>query len=153
EDRTMSHDLGPNYELIQAPGSKPIKAWLKGVHLDWNAREQLLNMAQLPIVYSHIAVMPDAHAGKGSTVGSVIPTVRAIIPAAVGVDLGCGMMAVKTSMQASDLPDNLKPMRDAIEKAVPVGRAGHGELKGDHPARKPVELAWRQLQSGWYQIL
>jgi tRNA-splicing ligase RtcB (3'-phosphate/5'-hydroxy nucleic acid ligase) len=69
------------------------------------------------------------------------------------VDLGCGMMAVKTSMTAAQLPDDLKPIRDAIEKAVPVGRAGHGDLKGDHPARKPVENAWKKLSPGWYKIL
>lgn len=141
-----------NYEIIES-GHKPIKAWLRGISLDVLAREQLLNLSQLPFVHPHIAVMPDAHAGKGSTIGSVIPTVSAIIPAAVGVDLGCGMMAVKTSLTANQLPDDLKPIRDAIEKAVPVGRAGHGDLKGDHPARKPVESAWKKLAPGWYKIL
>lgn len=86
------------------------------------ARQQLLNTAQMPFIYPHLAVMPDVHLGKGSTIGSVIPTRGAIIPAAVGVDLGCGMMAVRTSLTASDLPDNLRNIRRAIEKAVPHGR-------------------------------
>ncbi|MFX4486003.1 RtcB family protein, partial [Acinetobacter baumannii] len=72
-------------------------------------------------IYKHIAVMPDAHSGRGSTIGSVIPTLGAIIPAAVGVDLGCGMMAVRTTLNARELPDNLRPIRDAIENAIPVG--------------------------------
>ena len=77
-------------------------------------RRQLINAARLPIVFKHIAAMPDVHFGIGATVGSVIPTLRAIIPAAVGVDIGCGMMACKTTLTAEDLPDNLAPLRSAI---------------------------------------
>ncbi len=77
----------------------------------------------MPFIYRHLAVMPDVHVGKGSTIGSVIPTKGAIIPAAVGVDIGCGMMAVRTSLMASDLPDNLSGIRSAIEHAVPHGRS------------------------------
>lgn len=140
------------YELIETSG-KPIKAWLRGVSLDISAREQLINLSHLPFVQPHVAVMPDAHAGKGSTIGSVIPTVSAIIPAAVGVDLGCGMMAVKTSLKAEQLPDDLHPIRIAIERAVPVGFAGWNQLKADHPAKKPVEDAWSKLLPGWQEIL
>lgn len=86
-----------------------------------SARAQLENLSRLDIVHGHIAAMPDVHAGIGATVGSVIPTKSAIIPAAVGVDIGCGMSAVRTSLTASDLPDNLRRLRSAIEKAVPVG--------------------------------
>lgn len=146
----MSNEV--NYEIIESSG-KPIKAWLRGIALEFSARQQLINLSQLPFVQPHVAVMPDAHCGKGSTIGSVIPTVNAIIPAAVGVDLGCGMMAVKTSLMAHQLPDDLRPMRDAIEKAVPVGRAGWHELKGDHPAKKPVDTAWKKLKVGWTEIL
>lgn len=85
------------------------------------ARKQLANAAKLPIVFKHIAAMPDVHVGIGATVGSVIPTLKAIIPAAVGVDIGCGMMACKTTLRADDLPDNLGPLRAAIEQAVPHG--------------------------------
>lgn len=104
----------------------PIKAWVDGVQVEIEAKKQLFNMAQMPFIHSHIAVMPDVHWGMGSTVGSVIPTKRAIIPAAVGVDIGCGMMAVKTSLTANDLPDNLHAIRTAIEKAVPHGRSAGG---------------------------
>jgi tRNA-splicing ligase RtcB len=105
-----------------------IKAWIKGVPIDENALGQLRNVAGLPFVHSHVAVMPDVHFGRGATVGSVIPTKGAIIPAAVGVDIGCGMMAIRTSLKARNLPDNLARTRDEIERAVPVGN-GKG---GDH---------------------
>ncbi len=85
------------------------------------ALQQLQNIAQLPFIYSHIAAIPDVHAGIGATVGSVIPTKGAIIPAAVGVDIGCGMNAVRLSLTANDLPDSMKPVRAAIEAAIPVG--------------------------------
>ncbi|MGN6103641.1 MAG: RtcB family protein, partial [Kofleriaceae bacterium] len=100
----------------------PIKAWVQGVPVEDDAKTQLRNIAALPVVGPHIAVMPDVHLGKGATVGSVVPTRGAIIPAAVGVDIGCGMHAVKTNLVASDLPDSLAAMRTAIEAAVPHGR-------------------------------
>ena len=89
------------------------------------AMQQLKNTANLPFIFKHVAAMPDVHFGIGATVGSVIPTIRAIIPAAVGVDIGCGMMALQTTLKASDLPDSLGPMRGAIERAIPVGFAEH----------------------------
>jgi tRNA-splicing ligase RtcB len=98
------------------------KAWIEGVQLEEEAIKQIRNCAGLPFIHKHIAVMPDAHMGFGSTVGSVIPTKGAIIPAAVGVDIGCGMMASRLNMKAGELPDNLTAMRSAIEKAVPHGR-------------------------------
>ena len=109
------------YQEIPTAGV-PIKAWTRGVELADNALEQLRNTARLPVVHSHVAVMPDVHWGLGATVGSVIPTVGAIIPAAVGVDIGCGMCAVRTTLVASDLPESLKGMRKMIEQAVPHGR-------------------------------
>jgi tRNA-splicing ligase RtcB (3'-phosphate/5'-hydroxy nucleic acid ligase) len=114
-----------NYSVIQGEGV-PIKAWTRGVQLDDEARQQLLNVARLPFIHRWIAVMPDVHWGIGATVGSVIPTRGAIIPAAVGVDLGCGMMAVQTTLEARRLPDNLKAVRETIEKAVPHGRTNNG---------------------------
>ena len=99
------------------------------------AQKQLLNLAQLPCIYKWVAAMPDVHWGIGATVGSVIPTRGAIIPAAVGVDIGCGMMAVQTSLNASDLPDNRHGIREAIEQAVPVGRTDNGG-KNDRGAWK-----------------
>ena len=109
---------------VTQEGGAPIFAWTNGVPLEDAARRQLINIATLPFIHDHVAVMPDVHLGKGATVGSVIPTKGAIVPAAVGVDIGCGMMAVRTSLTANDLPDSLADIRSHIERAVPHG--GHG---------------------------
>ena len=119
-----------NYRVIEADGGL-IKAWTNGVPVEAAAEKQLCNVASLPFIHKHVAVMPDVHFGKGATVGSVIPTHKAIIPAAVGVDIGCGMMAVQTSLTASDLPDNLHDLRSGIEAAVPHGRTGSGKASTD----------------------
>ncbi|MCP5208433.1 MAG: RtcB family protein [Hahellaceae bacterium] len=111
------------YEVISADNGVPIKSWTVGVPFEDQARQQLKNIATLPFIHKWVAAMPDVHLGKGATIGSVIPTIGAVIPAAVGVDIGCGMMAVKTDLMAKDLPDNLAPLRAAIEKAVPHGRS------------------------------
>ena len=111
------------YQLLEVANGKPIKLWTEGVPVENEAREQLMNTAKMPFIFKHLAVMPDVHLGKGSTIGSVIPTVGAIIPAAVGVDIGCGMIAARTSLTAADLPDNLHGLRSAIEQAVPHGRS------------------------------
>jgi tRNA-splicing ligase RtcB len=120
----MEKDRG--YEVISAKDRAPIKAWTVGVPFDDNARAQVQKMATLPFIHRWIAVMPDVHQGKGATVGSVVPTCGAIIPAAVGVDIGCGMMAAKTTLRADELPDDLRPLREAIEAAVPHGRTDNG---------------------------
>ncbi|WP_444916107.1 RtcB family protein [Microbulbifer sp. TRSA007] len=117
-----------------APGTVPVKIYTDDI--EPQAMQQLKNIAQLPIVHSHVAAMPDVHLGKGATVGSVIPTVSAIIPAAVGVDIGCGMNAVRTSLQAHQLPDNLKALRDAIEVKVPVGQGRHKLISARESACK-----------------
>src|SRR5215475_10675935 len=113
------------YDVIQTSGV-PIKAWTNGVPVEDSARQQLINVASLPFIHKHVAVMPDVHWGMGATVGSVIPTKGAIIPAAVGVDIGCGMVAARTALNANDLPDNLFGVRAAIEAAVPHGRTDNG---------------------------
>ena len=115
----------------------PIKAWVDGVPVAERAMQQVRNVASLPFVHGHVALMPDVHLGWGATVGSVIPTHRAIIPAAVGVDIGCGMMAVRTSLTAEELPDNLAGLRASIERAVPHGRTNDGG-KGDRGAWRDV---------------
>ncbi|OLZ11079.1 RNA-splicing ligase RtcB [Sulfobacillus thermosulfidooxidans] len=103
-----------------------VKLWLaQDTPIEDKAREQIQAMSELPILAGHIAIMPDVHWGKGATVGSVIPTTGAIIPAAVGVDIGCGMAAVQTTIRADQLPDNLSRIRDAIEEAIPVGFNAH----------------------------
>ena len=110
-------------QVIQDQGSRPIKIWTDEVEA--SALTQLKNLARLPFIASNgVACMPDVHAGIGSTVGTVIATEKAVIPAAVGVDIGCGMNAVRLSLKASDLPDNLKPLRDEIERRVPLGAGG-----------------------------
>ena len=114
------------YNVMKPDKGVPIKAWTKGVPVEEAAQKQLLNVALMPFIYKWVAAMPDVHWGIGATVGSVIPTRGAIIPAAVGVDIGCGMMAVKTTLNASHLPDNLFGIREAIEKAVPHGRTDNG---------------------------
>jgi tRNA-splicing ligase RtcB len=134
------------YEQIETPGV-PIKAWIRGVELADNAREQLVRTASLPCVRPHVAVMPDVHLGVGATVGSVIPTVGAIVPAAVGVDIGCGMCAVRTSLTADDLPDGLSRLRGAIERNVPHGRSKGGRRGRDYGAwgevPADVDRLWR----------
>jgi tRNA-splicing ligase RtcB len=145
------------YNVITPEKGVPVKAWTRGVPLEEEARQQLLNAAQLPFVFRWIAAMPDVHWGIGATVGSVIPTKGAIIPAAVGVDIGCGMMAVKTTLNARDLPDSLKGIRAAIERAVPVGRTNRGG-PGDrgawrHVPERNAEVWRRELKSRYEAIL
>lgn len=122
----------------------PIKAWINGVEFDEKAKEQVLNISSMPFIHHHVAIMPDVHWGFGATVGSVIPTIGAIIPAAVGVDIGCGMMAVKTSLTASDLPSNLKDIRHSIECAVPHGRTNEGR-EGDRGAWHDVPAEHQRI--------
>jgi len=144
------------YELITSETGAPIKAWTRGVAVEDAARQQLLNVAQLPFIYRWIAAMPDVHWGMGATVGSVIPTKRAIIPAAVGVDIGCGMMALRTTLDASHLPDDLKSVRSAIEKAVPHGRTDNGG-RNDRGAWKSMPSkqleVWTQLEPTYAEIV
>ncbi|MBL9013169.1 MAG: RtcB family protein [Myxococcales bacterium] len=144
-----------SYELIETE-NVPIKAWTKGLGIEAGARAQLENAARLPIIFRHVAVMPDVHFGIGATVGSVIQTEGAIIPAAVGVDIGCGMMAVQTDLDAKLLPDSLKDLRLAIEKAVPHGRTAGGG-KGDRGAWSKVPAApgkaWAALEREYKEIV
>ena len=114
-----------NHNVIQEGGA-PIRLWTQGVPVEDQAREQLINTSKMPFIYKWMAVMPDVHLGMGATIGSVIPTKEAIIPAAVGVDIGCGMMAVQTTLTAIDLPDNLYALRTELEKAIPHGRTPRG---------------------------
>jgi tRNA-splicing ligase RtcB len=107
-------------KLTNSPGE-----WEQG-NIEPEAMRQLENLATLPFVYKHIAAMPDVHWGNGTSVGTVIATKGAVIPAAVGVDIGCGMLATRLSLTASDLPDNLFGVRSAIEAAVPHGRTNNG---------------------------
>lgn len=143
-----------SYQLHEPDGGVPIKAWTRGVPVEPAALSQLENVAKLPIVYRWVAAMPDVHFGIGATVGSVIPTLDAVIPAAVGVDIGCGMMAVQTTLRAADLPDNLALVRSAVERAVPHGRTPGGRDRGawgNVPAR--VAAAWQPLQARFVALV
>jgi tRNA-splicing ligase RtcB len=140
-----------SYDELASPGV-PIKAWTRGVAIEDAAKQQLENVARLPVVFHHVAVMPDVHFGIGATVGSVVPTEGAIIPAAVGVDIGCGMMAVETSLTAARLPETLAPLRTAIERAVPHGRTANGG-RGDRGAWHDIPAttgdAWAALATDY----
>ncbi len=127
---------------------------MRGVPVDEGALTQLRNVAKLPFIYRWVAAMPDVHWGIGATVGSVIPTHKAIIPAAVGVDIGCGMMAVRTTLAAEDLPDDLKGIRSDIERAVPHGmsmRSRRDKGSWDSPPAA-AENVWKRMRSGYHQI-
>jgi tRNA-splicing ligase RtcB len=144
------------YQYVDGARGGRLKMWCEGVEVEADARTQLDNIAALPFIAGHVAVMPDVHLGKGATVGSVIPTVGAVVPAAVGVDIGCGMMAVRLSLTANDLPDNLASIRSHIESVVPHGRTDNGGKndKGtwsDVPAR--VMIKWKLLQNRYDAIV
>jgi tRNA-splicing ligase RtcB len=145
-----------SYQFVQGRGA-PLKMWCEGVEVEDDARTQLENIASLPFVYKHVAVMPDVHLGKGATVGSVIATKGAVVPAAVGVDIGCGMMAVRLSLTADDLPDNLASLRSHIESVVPHGRTDNGGKndKGTWLDRIPnsASNAWLSLCSRYDAIV
>lgn len=128
--------------------AKPVKMWTRGVPVDDGSRQQLLNTATLPFIHKHVAAMPDVHYGKGATIGSVIPTRGAIIPAAVGVDIGCGMCAVRTTLTSHQLPDSLSGLRSALEAVIPVGMADHGQ---DVP--RASENAWYSGFKQRYDVL
>lgn len=129
--------IDQNYEVLRVEDGKPIKMWTRGVPVEDQSKQQLINISKMPFIFRQVVVMPDVHYGIGATVGSVIPTVGAVIPAAVGVDIGCGMVAVRTSLSAEDVPESLAKLRSAIEKAVPVGQGDFGD---DVP--KHNEEAW-----------
>jgi tRNA-splicing ligase RtcB (3'-phosphate/5'-hydroxy nucleic acid ligase) len=151
----LTNDQPLPYQVLST-NNVPIKAWTHGVPFESEAEAQLRRVASLPFIHKWVAVMPDVHAGLGATVGSVIACKKAVIPAAVGVDIGCGMMAVKTSLRADQLPDDLKPLRLAIEAAVPHGRTDRGGANdrgawGDVPAHHAA--AWAELEPGYQRIL
>lgn len=144
-----------SYEVMNE-GAGLIKSWTRGVPFEAEAKEQLKRIAALPFIHKWVAAMPDVHRGMGATVGSVVPTHKAIIPAAVGVDIGCGMMAVKTSLNSRELPDNLHALRTAIEAAVPHGRTDNGR-ENDKGAWQNVPTAtaeaWARLKPGYDAIV
>jgi tRNA-splicing ligase RtcB len=134
-------------QIIETAG-RPVYAWVDGVEFDAGARAQVANMASLPFVHDHIAVMPDVHLGKGASVGSVVPTLGAIVPAAVGVDIGCGMIAQQLTLRAEDLPSDLRRVRNALERQIPVGQGAHREV----PAS--IDYVWEtQLAQSYARVV
>jgi len=124
-------------KMVLKKGKVPVKIYTDQVESE--ALDQLTDISKLPFIHSHIAAMPDVHMGIGATVGSVIPTKGAIIPAAVGVDIGCGMNALRLSLNANDLPDSLRKVRSAIESAVPVGFDQHKQAAAPNSTLKPLD--------------
>jgi tRNA-splicing ligase RtcB len=145
-----------SYTVYTAPNQGLVKAWVSGVPVEQSAVDQLTNIAQLPFIHNWVAAMPDVHSGIGATVGSVIPTRRAIVPAAVGVDIGCGMVAAQTSLRAADLPDSLAGIREAIEGAVPHGRTNHGgpgDVGSFDEPPDDAQAAWATLRPDYERIV
>lgn len=142
-----------NFLVMHSDNTVPIKMWTKGVAVDDNSKRQLLQTAQMPFIYKSMAVMPDVHFGLGATIGSVIPTKGAIIPSAVGVDIGCGMMATRTSLTANDLPDSLTALRTELERTIPHGiskKRGRGSNRDKGSWSTPpehVDQAWAELKA------
>lgn len=137
-------------------GGVNVKCWTDGVQLEESARAQLVNVARLPVVGPYVAVMPDVHWGNGATVGSVIPTRAAIIPAAVGVDIGCGMVALKTGLTFPDIDGKLALIRAAIERAIPVGGPGvHGSWREQgRTIPSSVLTSWREhFEQGYSRLI
>lgn len=146
------------YQVLQGKDGKGlVKAWVKDVLFEDEAQRQLKNIASLPFIHQWVAVMPDVHAGIGATVGSVIPTIGAIIPAAVGVDIGCGMMACKTTLKGKDLSERqVQKIYDSIRKAVPHGRTDDGGRNDRGSWGNPppyVQSAWLGIEAGYDLML
>jgi tRNA-splicing ligase RtcB len=144
------------YDELTVPGGVPVRMWTRNVPVDDLALVQLRNVARLPIIHGHVAAIPDCHYGKGATVGSVIPTKSAIIPAAVGVDLGCGMTACQLSLKAGQLPDSLAPLRSEIERAIPhglVSTQGRARKGGWEIVPDSVATRWRDLEARYRAIV
>ena len=141
----------PVKHVLQDAG-RPVKIWTD--EFEDRARVQLLNVSRLPFIHHHVAAMPDVHTGIGATVGSVIATHKAIIPAAVGVDIGCGMCAARTSLTASDLDEvRLRKVFDQINRDVPVGRGQHREKRALVAAAQPFEANLTRMTDKHPQLL
>ncbi|GAB3670072.1 RtcB family protein [Actinocorallia lasiicapitis] len=138
------------YEILRG-GTVPIKMWTDPASVEDSALQQLKNVASLPWVHG-VAVMPDVHYGKGATVGSVIAMRDAVSPAAVGVDIGCGMTAVKSSLTVEDLPDDLAKLRSRIEKAIPVGRGIHRTAVDPSGVQGLKERGWYEFWKGFDEL-
>lgn len=149
---TTTHvEPAPRYQTY---GNRKVKAWVDGVLFEPEAQQQVFALASMPWIFSHVAVMPDVHAGKGSTVGTVFATTDVVVPAAVGVDIGCGMIAQRLNLTQTDLEGKLPELRRQIEHRVPVG--GPGLDVGSWPkdrVPRDVEKVWRTMDRGYDQVV
>lgn len=139
------------YQMLRG-GRVPIRMWADPDEVESGALDQLRNVANLPWVEG-VAVMPDVHYGKGATVGSVIAMRDAVSPSAVGVDIGCGMTAVKSSLTVADLPDDLSRLRAKLEKAVPVGRGMHRDAVDPSAVPGLRERGWYEFWKGFDELV
>ena len=121
--------------------SEKVMAWLPEDEIEQATLDQIKLVAKLPFIHQHVALMPDCHLGIGSTVGSMVPTKHAIVPAVVGVDIGCGMIAVKTELERSDLPDDLRPLRESIERRVPLSHGGRNQRLSESAQERVRKLS------------
>src|SRR3984957_5090284 len=119
------------YETMNVEGGSHVKMWVRGVPIEEEAKKQLSNTARMPFIFKHVAAMPDVHLGIGATVGSVIATKGAVIPAAVGVDIGCGMAAIKLHVPAEMVKEKAKEIRHSIERSIPVGFGENKKAMGE----------------------
>jgi tRNA-splicing ligase RtcB (3'-phosphate/5'-hydroxy nucleic acid ligase) len=149
EINTYRHD---NIEITTGCKS-PIKRWTVGVEVDQHAIAQLINVANLPFIFKHITVLPDCHPGKGSVVGSVIPTIGAIVPSFVGVDISCGIHCVRTTLRREMLPHDLAPIRIAMQDAVPHGFTKSKDKGSWDELPTNVNIAWMELEPGYRKII
>jgi len=137
-----------NYQVFQSSGQNPIKAWVNGVTFEDEALQQLVQVANLPFIFKHVAAMPDVHAGMGATIGSVIATKGAVIPAAVGVDCGCGVRAARLVLTKGEITPYVKEAFDKISGTIPNGRTDHGGINDigrwgrHHPVPAMVSQQW-----------
>src|SRR5512135_4855 len=141
-----------DYETVEG-GNIPIKAWTLGVPFEHGAKVQLRYTSMVPVVGPYIAVMPDVHSGIGSTVGSVVPTRKAIIPAAVGVDIGCGMMAVRTTLTSHQISDNAQELFEKISNAVPHGGERGKETGNWADVPESVAQVWSRISPKYREII
>jgi tRNA-splicing ligase RtcB len=145
-----------NYDVIQEDGGAPVRMWTRGVPVEEGAKRQLLNVSKLPFIFRHVVCLPDVHVGVGCTIGTVIATKGAIVPSSVGADIGCGIVACKTTLKAEDLLNDLAPIRAAIERAIPVGRTDNGGVEdrgswGTVP--DDINIAWMELEPKYKKIV
>ena len=149
EETVLVYPPRKDYKVLAADSGAEIRMWSRGLAVEYAAKQQLRALAQMPFICGHLAVMPDAHRGDQFPIGCVTPTQGAVIPALVGMDIGCGVLAVRTALQATDLVGDLSGLRGRIEKAVPAVR--NTDI-GPSDHRRPPPVRW-QCGAGCSRVL